>query len=194
MIGRLPALNRFLSKLVDRAHPLFKVLKKSVGFVWDDECRTAFQSLKEYLMSPIILSKPEPGEDLEVYLAVSNRVVSVVLCRVDDQVRQRPVYYISHALQGPKVRYSRMEKVVFALFPAVKKLAPYFQGPMIHVLTDQSIGEVLRTSSSSGRMIKGAMMLAQLAIEFKHRPTIKRPSLSRFFSRMHDPRFRESRL
>ncbi|XP_031099666.1 uncharacterized protein LOC116003865 [Ipomoea triloba] len=178
--GQLAALSRFLSKLADRAHPFFKILKKSNGFTWDDDSRAAFEDLKAYLASPIVLSKPEPREDLEVYLAVSDRAVSAVLCRVDHEGVQRPVYYVSHALQGPEFRYTRLEKVVFALVTAAKRLTPYFQGRNIRVLTDQPIGAILRTSTSSGRLVKWAMMLTQFALEYKPRPSIKAQALADF--------------
>ncbi|XP_019200265.1 PREDICTED: uncharacterized protein LOC109193869 [Ipomoea nil] len=177
---RLAALSRFLSKLAERALPFFKVLCKVNGFVWDGECRAAFDYLKEYLMSPIVLSKPEPGEELDVYLAISDRAVSAVLCRTDLEGVQRPVYYVSHALHGPELRFSRLEKIVYALYTAAKKLAPYFQGRAIRVLTDQPIGAVLRTASSSGRLVKWALMLAQYAIDYRPRPAIKGQALADF--------------
>ncbi|XP_019196318.1 PREDICTED: uncharacterized protein LOC109190299 [Ipomoea nil] len=131
-------------------------------------------------MSPVVLSKPEPGEDLDVYLGVSDRAVSAVLCRTDEQNVQRPVYYVSHALNGPETRYSRLEKVVYALYIAAKKLTPYFQGRTVHVLTDQPIGSVLRNSNSSGRLVKWALMLTQFAMEYKPRPAIKGQALADF--------------
>ncbi|XP_019153722.1 PREDICTED: uncharacterized protein LOC109150267 [Ipomoea nil] len=158
LTGRLAALSRFLSKLAEKALPFFKTLRKVNGFVWDEECQAAFKELKEYLISPIVLSKPEPGEDLDLYLAASDRAVSAALCRTDSDGVQRPVYYVNHALQGLELRYSRLEKMVLALYTTAKKLTPYFQGRVIRVLTDQPIGAVLRTASSSGRLVKWAMI------------------------------------
>ncbi|XP_019199712.1 PREDICTED: uncharacterized protein LOC109193303 [Ipomoea nil] len=180
LTGRLAALSRFLSKLAERALPFFKVLRKVNGFVWDDEFRAAFDELKEYLMSPIVLSKPELGEELDVYLAVSDRAVSAVVCRTDSEGVHRPVYYVSHALHGPELCYSRLEKIVYALYTAAKKLARYFQGRAIHVLTDQPIRAVLRTASSSRRLVKWALMLTQYAIEYRPRPAIKGQALADF--------------
>ncbi|XP_019157296.1 PREDICTED: uncharacterized protein LOC109153863 [Ipomoea nil] len=180
LTGRLAALNRFLSKLAEKALPFFKTLRKVNGFVWDEECQAAFKELKEYLMSPIVLSKPEPGEDLDLYLAASDRAVSDALCRTNFDGVQRPVYYVSHALQGPELRYSRLQKMVLALYTTSKKLTPYFQGRVIRVLTDQPIGAVLRTASSSGRLVKWAMMLTQFAIEYKPRSAIKGQALADF--------------
>ncbi|XP_020415572.1 uncharacterized protein LOC109948075 [Prunus persica] len=68
LMGRAAALNRFLSRSTDKCRPFFKALKKGQKDKWDEECEVAFQSLKTYLTSPPLLSKPVPGEDLFVYL------------------------------------------------------------------------------------------------------------------------------
>ncbi|XP_019176170.1 PREDICTED: uncharacterized protein LOC109171572 [Ipomoea nil] len=63
---------------------------------------------------------------------------------------------------------------------AAKKLTPYFQGRIVRVLTDQPIGSVLRSSSSSGRLVKWALMLTQFALEYKPRSAIKGQALADF--------------
>ena len=47
-------------------------------------------------MQAPILTTPKPGEDLFMYLSMSDHVVSVVLLR--DQGVQWPMYYISKTL------------------------------------------------------------------------------------------------
>jgi len=42
LTGMLAALNRFISKFLDRCHPFYQLLKKWRGFWWDDECEKAF--------------------------------------------------------------------------------------------------------------------------------------------------------
>ena len=54
LTGRVAALNRFISKTTDKCLPFFKVLKKA--FEWTDECRKAFQDLKDYLIRAPLLS------------------------------------------------------------------------------------------------------------------------------------------
>ena len=49
LTGMLATLNRFISKFLDPCHPFYQFLKKWKGFQWDDECKKAFQDLKEYL-------------------------------------------------------------------------------------------------------------------------------------------------
>ena len=41
LIGRIAAINRFVSRAMDKCLPFFKTLKQA--FVWTDECETAFQ-------------------------------------------------------------------------------------------------------------------------------------------------------
>ena len=77
----LAALNRFISQFANRCRPFYQLLKKWRVFQWNEECEKAFQDLKEYLMQTPMLTAQEPGEDLFIYLLVSEHVVSVVLLR-----------------------------------------------------------------------------------------------------------------
>lgn len=70
----ITALNRFVSKSTDKCRPFFQLLRKWKKFQWAKECDNAFQSLKLYLAHPPILSSPEPGEDLYMYLAMSESI------------------------------------------------------------------------------------------------------------------------
>ena len=67
--GKVAALNRFVSKAMDKCLPFFQVLKKS--FEWTDECQKAFEDLKKYLLSPSLFSPSMLGEELYLYIAVS---------------------------------------------------------------------------------------------------------------------------
>ena len=92
MNGKIAALNRFVSRATDRCLPFFCTLRKS--FEWTDECQTAFDNLKAYLSSLLLLSPSKPREELYLYLAVSQAAVSAALVREEDE-SQRPVYFTS---------------------------------------------------------------------------------------------------
>jgi hypothetical protein len=79
LTGSLAALNRFISRLAERALPIFKLLRKSNPFSWTEEAERAFQKLKQHLTSLPILVAPEPGEVLYLHLAAAAEVVSMVL-------------------------------------------------------------------------------------------------------------------
>ena len=97
LIGRVAALNKFVSKATDKCLAFFKILRKA--FEWTDQCQKAFQDLKVYLTTAPLLSPFIPGEELYLYLAVSPHAVSSALIRKEGKV-QKPVYYTSRALRG----------------------------------------------------------------------------------------------
>ena len=77
--GKVATLNRFVSKATDKCLSFFRVLRKL--FEWTDECQKAFEDLKKYLSSPPLLSPSKPGEELYLYIAVSQAAVSAALVR-----------------------------------------------------------------------------------------------------------------
>src|SRR3954464_3894406 len=77
--GRLAALSKFLSRGAERALPFLKLLRgvtttKKVTtkkrIVWDEDCRKAFQELKECLENIPLLTRPMPKDVLLLYMAV----------------------------------------------------------------------------------------------------------------------------
>ncbi|CAL8163647.1 unnamed protein product [Prunus armeniaca] len=105
----------------DKCRPFFKALKKGQKDKWDEECEVAFQNLKTYLTSPPLVSKPVPGEDLFVYLAVSNSAVSSALIR-EELGAEHPIFYTSKALLDAETRYPKLEKLIFSLVVSARKL------------------------------------------------------------------------
>ena len=82
LIGKIAALNRFVSKATDKCLPFFHTLRKSIE--WMDECQKAFEDLKKYLSSPPLLSPSKPGEELYLYIAVSQAAASAALVREEE--------------------------------------------------------------------------------------------------------------
>ena len=154
LIGRIATFNRFISKVTDICLPFFKTLKQA--FAWTNECEEAFQELKCYLSSPPFLSPSKEGEDLFLYLAMSTTAMSAALIQEENRV-QLPVYYVSQASQGVEARYPCMEKIVFSLIIALRKLPPYFQANHILVMTDQPIKKSINKPKAVGRMIQCAI-------------------------------------
>ena len=74
--------------------------------------------MKKYLSSSPLLSPSKPGEELYLYIAVSQATVSTALVR-EEEGSQRFVYFISMAFRGAEERYPQMEKLAFALVTAV---------------------------------------------------------------------------
>ncbi|VFQ79467.1 unnamed protein product [Cuscuta campestris] len=179
LTGRLAALNYFLSKLAEKAHPFFTVIKKRETFEWTQECQEAFEELKRYLASPPVLSKPEPGDVLILYLAIADCAISAVIVRKENGA-QHPIYYVSKTLRDAELRYSRPEKAMLAVFWTAKRLNPYFQAHRIVVLTNEPLASLTRSPAASARMTKWVVFISQYSVEFRPRPSIKEQALADF--------------
>ena len=153
LTGRVATLNRFISMATDNCLPFFDSLKGSKGFMWDDKCKQAFRVLKGYLGKPLLLSKPDDGKLLFLYLAVSEYIVSRALISEEEKI-QWPVCYISKRLIDTKTRYPKIEKLALTLVIASRKLRPYFHSYTIHVLTNYPLRQVLQKLDALVRPLK----------------------------------------
>ncbi|KAM1011121.1 hypothetical protein ACFX13_047258 [Malus domestica] len=143
LTSKVAALTRFISKAIDRCAPFFKALKGSKKYItWTDECAEAFKNLKDYMSKAHLLSKPEVGDTLIIYLSVSALAVSYVLIRKDSNVEWH-VYYASKALKDAETRYSNIKKLALALVMSTRKLRPCFQAHFIIVLTNHHLRQIL---------------------------------------------------
>ncbi|KAK3036927.1 hypothetical protein RJ639_030892 [Escallonia herrerae] len=126
-----------------------------------------------------LLSEPLPGEDLFLYLSVTEVTVRAVLVREEDRV-QKPIYYVSKVLQDVETRYPKIDKIGLALIISARHLRPYFQSHTIVVLTDQPLRKVLLSPEASGRLVNWYVELGEFDIQYKSRTAIKAQALADF--------------
>jgi hypothetical protein len=139
LAGRLASLNRFISRSVERNLPFFEILKSAEVFQWGLAQQKAFEELKQYLIDLTILTPPSPGAPLLLYVATSHSAVSVALVqeKIDGQIKkQAPLYFVSEVLSLSKKNYTELEKVLYAVLMASKKLRHYFQA--YHIVVPSS--------------------------------------------------------
>ncbi|GKF26256.1 reverse transcriptase domain-containing protein, partial [Tanacetum coccineum] len=182
--GKLAALNRFLSKAVERALPCLDTLKKCTNkkdFHWTTEAEEAFQAMKKLIEELPTLIAPKKEEELIVYLSVANKAVSVVLL-VERDGRQIPIHYVSRMLQGAEINYPPMEKLALALVYATRRLRRYFQGHTVKVITDKPISQILNNQEATGRLAKWGVELEAYGIKYAPISAIKGQVLADFLA------------
>nr|GEV90286.1 reverse transcriptase domain-containing protein [Tanacetum cinerariifolium] len=108
----------------EKSLPLFKTLKnciKKSDFHWTAEAEQAFKQLKQHLSELPLLAAPKPKEELIIYLSATYGAISAVIM-TKRGATQTPIYFISCVLQGPKLNYTPIEKLVLSLVFAAKRL------------------------------------------------------------------------
>ena len=115
LTGRLAALGRFISRFTDRLKPFFTTLRGASRAEWDEECDWAFVEIKQYLIEPLILTSPEVGDTLCLYLAASDIAISAALFKECGDAKLRPVFFVSKSLIDAETRYTHLEWAALAL-------------------------------------------------------------------------------
>ncbi|XP_057538103.1 uncharacterized protein LOC130815609 [Amaranthus tricolor] len=185
LTGCIAALGRFLSKSADKCSPFFKTMKQQ-KFEWTAEAEESFRQLKEHLSALPKLVSPINGEKLVLYVSVSGYSLSGVLV-AEREKKQLPIYYVSHAFRGSEGNYCEVEKVIFAIVMASRKLKPYFQSNPIIVRTDQPLKKILEGKNKSSRVTDWANQLADFGIEYEPRTAIKAQALVDFIVESTSP-------
>ena len=67
---RLNYIARFISQMMAKCDPIFKMLRKHNSDKWDQECQIVFKNVKEYLTNAPVLVPPVLGRPLILYLIV----------------------------------------------------------------------------------------------------------------------------
>jgi hypothetical protein len=135
-----------------------------------------FEELKQYLIELTTLTPPSSGTPLLLYVAASHAVVIAALVqeKQEGQARKQvPVYFISEVLSASKKNYTKLEKVLYAVLMASRKLRHYFQAYHIIVPSSQPLKDIMRNREATGRVGKWAAELNEFTIDFVHRSSIQ---------------------
>ena len=170
----MAALSRFISRLGEKALPLYKLLKRTNNFEWTDEAKAALEEIKTLLASNPILTAPGAGEPMLLYISATNQVVSAVLVIEPEEEGQKfriqkPVYYVSEVLTQCKSRYPHYQKIAYTIFMASRKLRHYFQECSVTVASEVPLNDIINNRDATGRIAKWAIELLPFEIAYKPR-------------------------
>jgi ribonuclease HI len=147
--------------------------------------------LKASLASAPILTPPQDDEPLYLYVAATTQVVSAVIVVERTEERhalpvQRPVYYISEVLSETKARYPQVQKLLYAVVLARRKLRHYFEAHPVTVLSSFPLGEIIQNPDAAGRIDKWSVELMGETLAYAPRKAIKSQILADFVAEWTD--------
>lgn len=122
---------KFIEYYAIIARPLTDLLKKGAIFTWTPEAETAFQVLKQALISAPVLALPDFNQQFVIDTDACDVGIRAVLSQ-----RGHPIAYVSRAL-GPRNRgLSVYEKEYLAILLAIQQWRPYLQLREFLIRTD----------------------------------------------------------
>ena len=105
--------------------PIFKLLKKEVPTVWNEQCQEAFEKIKSYLVKPPILVPLRPEKPLLLYLTTTDIAMGTLLTQYEETRKENAIYYISKKMLPYEEKYSPLEKTCVVFVWATHKLQHY---------------------------------------------------------------------
>ena len=92
------------------AQPLFNLLKKENSFIFDENCKRAFNQLKTALTTDPVLRPPDFNREFNLYTDSSFYSLGAILSQKDDEGREYVVAYASRLLKESEKKYAISEK------------------------------------------------------------------------------------
>jgi hypothetical protein len=139
--------------------------------------------VKRVLSTTPVLAAPEDQETILLYMAATNRVISIIIVverkeEAQEYGIQRPVYYVSEVLTESKQCYPHYQKLAYGVFLASRKLRHYFYDHKITVVSKAPLKDIINNSDTTGRVAKWGIKLASFIIDYKPRTAIKSQALA----------------
>jgi hypothetical protein len=118
-------------------------------------------------------------------VTASHSAVSTALVqeKLEGQTKKQvPVYFASEVLSLSKKKYTELEKVLYVVLMASRKLPHYFQAYHIIVPSSQPLKDMMRNKEATGRVGKWATELNEFTIDYVHMSSIQSQALADFIA------------
>lgn len=126
---------RFIRNFAGIAHFFTKLTRKRVNFKWTAESEAAFQTLKNHLIEPPILTYPDFSKPFIITVDSSDFAAGGVLSQEVDG-HDLPISFISKTYTSGEKNKSIVEKELLAIYFAIKAFRPYIYGTTFIVKSD----------------------------------------------------------
>ncbi|CAM8902253.1 unnamed protein product [Rhodiola kirilowii] len=172
-LGHAGFYRRFIKDFSKKALPLSNLLQKDVPFEFTDQCRAAFDELKEALTSTPIIRAPDWTQPFEIMCDASDYAVGAVL---GQKVDKKPVviYYASRTLDVAQKNYSTTEKELLAVVFTLEKFRSYLLCTKVVVYSDHAAIRYLMTKKEAKpRLIRWILLLQEFDVEIRDKKGIE---------------------
>jgi len=164
---------RFIFNYSDIVIPLTRLTRKDTPWNFDDNCRKAFNTLKQAFTSTLILTHWVPDAQLVMETDVSDYALAAILSIMTKDNEIHPVAFHSRTFSASELNYDVHDKELLAIFEAFKMWRHYLEGSAsaIDVVTDHKNLEYFSTTKILTRQqVRWSEYLSQFNLVICFRP------------------------
>ena len=160
----------FVQDFATLAKPLFALSEKNKQFLWSEECREAFEKLKEKLTTSPVLAYPMPEGELVMDTDASDVGLGAVLSQTQAG-EERVLSYASRTLDKPEKNYCVTRREMLAVIFGLRKFKHYLLGRKVRIRTDHaSLRWVTQFKEPEGQVARWLEELSSYDFQVEHRP------------------------
>ncbi|GJY98333.1 reverse transcriptase domain-containing protein, partial [Tanacetum coccineum] len=185
-LGHAGFYRRFIKDFFMISKPMTQLLMKQAKFDFSDDCKKAFNILKEKLTTAPIIISPDWNVPFKLMCDASDFAVEAVLGqRINGKFK--PIYYASKTLNNAQEHYTTTEKELLSVVLPFDKFCPYLILSKTVVYTDHSALKYLFSKQDAKlRLIRWVLVLQGFDIEIKDKKGTKNLAADHL-SRLENP-------
>ena len=105
--------NNYLKDLATVSEPSHRLMRKAVDWKWSNDCKKAFDQIKQSLFKTLILVHFDPSKPILVQCDASPCGLGIVLSHRMESGEKNPFFYASRTLFNAERNYGHVERRVY---------------------------------------------------------------------------------
>ena len=168
-LGTAGYYRQYLPDFATVAKPLTRLVSGDNLWTWTSDEQTAFQRLKDGLVSAPVLGYPDPKLPYILDTDASAVGVGAVLSQIQEG-KERVIAYYSKTLAPPERNYCVTRRELLAVVKAVKHFRPYLYGTKFKLRTDHaSLRWLCRRHEPTAQVARWLEILSPFSYQLEHR-------------------------
>ena len=161
---------KFVKDYSNIAAPLNYLLRNNVPFSWTDECQTAFETLKQALLTSPILAYPDMDKQFLLTCDASTSAIGYVLGQLDSEGREVVIAYGGRSLHDSEKNWCTSEQEMLAIIEGIRAYHVYLSNKEFKIYSDhKALKYVMNQKNPTSRLARWATEIQGYKFEIIHR-------------------------
>ena len=166
-VGLTQWFRRFIPQYTRIAKPLTSLTRKDTPFTWDTPQQTAFDTLKQCLITQPVVALYDPNKPCTIYCDGSATGIGATLTQPDSNGKPRVIEFFSKRVTIRSPTATELE--CLAVVESIAHFDAYLNGPFTVVTDHSALQWLLNLKNPKGRLYRWVVHLSTYTFTITHR-------------------------